>query len=108
MNTNHDPLKDALAAWRDIDPRPGFEDSVWRRIEAQPNVTRASSPWLPATEITGWKPVSLFATAAGVIAGIVIGLALAAPPSPRAHEFALLNSGSLAGSYVHLVSGDSP
>jgi hypothetical protein len=95
MNNERDPLKESLAAWRDIEPRPGFEDAVWRRIERQPAPPRHA-----------WWPV--WATAAGIATGVLVGLAVTVPHRARANDFAMLAPSSVAGSYVHLVSGDTP
>lgn len=100
MNNQNDHLKDDLKAWRDIEPGPGFEDAVWRRIEAAPIPQRT---WL---DVLALRPV--FATAAGLAAGVIIGLALTTRPAPLANQFALFNSSSVAGNYVHLIAGDHP
>ncbi|MFH0907333.1 MAG: hypothetical protein V1929_01035 [bacterium] len=104
MNTDIDPLKKALATWRDIEPRQGFEDAVWRRIEARPE--QAASPFRAFIELLTARPA--WAACAGVAAGVLIGLALTGRPASASEQFALLGSDSLASNYIQLATGYKP
>ena len=104
MNTENDPLKRVISTWRDIEPRQGFEDAVWRRIETRPE--EAFSPLRALIELLTARPA--WAACAGALAGIIVGLALLGRPPAPSEQFALLDSDSLAGSYIHLARGDMP
>ena len=101
MNTEHDPFKKVLSTWRDIEPRQGFEDAVWHRIEAQPEP--AASPFRTFIELLTAQPA--WAACAGVVAGLIIGLALVGRPMTAPDQFALLGSDSIASSYIHIATG---
>ena len=99
-------LKDALGQWRDLEPRPGFEERVWRQIE-----TVAPSPISGFGEfMRSWlfaEPA--WARAAASLVGAGIGLAaIASIPHPAAagvdREMSILRDGSVAGSYAQLVA----
>jgi hypothetical protein len=102
MNTEHDPLKKVLSTWRDIEPRQGFEDAVWRQIESQP--APAASVFGAFLELLTAQPA--WAACTGVAAGLVIGLALSGRPMAAPDQFALLGSDSVAASYIHIAAGD--
>ena len=104
MNTENDPLKRVLSTWRDIEPRQGFEDAVWQRIEALPE--QSTSPLRAFIELLTAQPA--WAACAGVAAGLIIGLALSGRPMAAPDQFALLGSDSLAASYIHVAAGESP
>ena len=65
-----------------------------------------------------WKDLPVFielltarpawAACAGVAAGLIIGLALSGRPAAAPDQFALLGSDSLAASYIHVATGESP
>ena len=104
MNKENDPLKRVISTWRDIEPRQGFEDAVWRRIESRPE--EAFSPLRALVELLTARPA--WAACAGALAGVILSLALLGTPSAHSEQFALLDGDSLAGSYIHLASGDTP
>ena len=103
---NDDQLKKALQTWRDVEPAPGFEDRVWRRIEtAGPAVSPTFTSWLRDSLLAepAWVP------AVSALAGVLVAAFLVLPsPSPRGGDLARLKSDTLSGSYVRLVSGNNP
>lgn len=104
MNTENDPLRKVLSTWRDIEASQDFDEAVWHRIESEP--ARATSPLRGFIELFTAHPA--WAACAGAAAGLVIGLALAGRPMAAPDQFALLSSDSLAGSYIHVATGETP
>jgi hypothetical protein len=102
-------LRVLLRTWRVMEPSPGFEDAVWRKIRAEarpcPNVS-APSPAIWAAA----RPIWLHAAAATF--GIVLGISLAhathadSPPTRAAQQ--TLSPHTLAGAYLTLLTGDHP
>lgn len=99
--------KQMMAQWRDIEPRPGFEDRVWRRIQtAEPSTAERMGG-----AFRGWflaQPA--FAHAAALVVGAALGLAALTAGTHSAgvhtdYDMSILRNGSLAGSYAQLVVG---
>jgi hypothetical protein len=99
-----EPWEDRLKAWHDVEPSPGFEDAVWRRIEAAPP-TRIPA-WRAVFDLLAARPALAMAT--GLAIGVMVGSALLSPSTLHADQFALLGGDSLAGNYMHLVEGGLP
>ncbi len=102
-----DKLKDGLAHWRGIEPRPGFEDRVWSRIEAMD--IEPVRKWHPADLVRGWTAFQpVYVRAAALLIGGFLGLTLTLNiPSPaQAHGDApnVLRSGSISGAYAQLIT----
>jgi len=108
MNGNDDKLKALLRQWQDIEPRAGFEVSVWRRIRAN-RADRTDRVTL--IEVIGrwlWRPAT--AVAVTIVASVIIGSSAGALSGRRAAsimpgELQFLGSGTLAGGYVRASSG---
>ena len=104
---DEDRLTLLLREWKDIEPKAGFEATVWRRIRA----ASVQEPHLSLTALLrGWfmpRPVwvSLMAAAAGVLVGV--GLAFSSFPARDGHNAyePLLHSQTLAGSYFSMATG---
>lgn len=99
--------KKTLSQWRDIEPRPGFEGRVWRRIHtAEPSPAAQM-----ADAMRGWFAVqAAWAHAAALVVGAALGLAVTATSlhpadSHAAHDMNIVRTGSVAGSYLQLVGG---
>lgn len=98
-------LNALLKMSRGIEPSPGFEDGVWRRIHAASaaNVKGVSSfrDWLlprPA-----W--VTALAAAASIMIGMMAGFSAPHSPGSLHASGLLLRSQTLAGSYVAMSTG---
>jgi len=101
---------DMLTQWRDIEPRPGFEDRVWRPV-------RTVEPsrlilWLDALR-DGSVLQPAYASAAAMVVGAAVGLAamwLTVSPvsAGMPPEFNIYRTGSISGSYVQMVQGVQP
>lgn len=105
MNDREDKLNTCLAHWRDIEPRPGFEDRVWRRIQSvEPSPVMR---WLDAAR--GWTVLQpAYAQAAALVVCAAVGLSVmwasVEPASAGASaDFHILRTGSIAGSYAQLT-----
>ncbi len=105
MKDHKDERKLYLAHWRDIEPRPGFEDRVWRRVyTAQPSPLVR---WL--NTLRDWTDLQpAYASAAALLVGAFLGLSAMGTsfaPSARgeAYEMSIVRSGSIAGSYAQLM-----
>lgn len=78
-----------------LEPSPGFEEAVWRRVHAVEPV--------PVKDWRGWAiPLAL---AAGLTAGIGIGLLFPAAGKGVKTNTTLGHNGSLTGAYLMLASG---
>ena len=104
MTERNNNLKDVLHQWRNIDPRPGFEGRVWRRIHA----VTPSRVYRNRTEWISLQPV--YAHAALLVIGAALGIAVffALSHSSMAtgtSDFHIFRAGSVAGSYVQMISG---
>ena len=93
-----------LKQWRDIAPRPGFEDRVRRRIaEAQP--VRGMALWLPWIIGPTGQPAYAVAT---LVLSVALGWSLAwagLRPGPlrELSDVTVMRQGSVAGSYARLT-----
>jgi hypothetical protein len=107
MTKYHGNLTKALAHWRGVEPGPGFEDGVWRRI-------RAEAPSRATNGLDAWwtwlmaQPV--YANAAMLCVGAAFGLAvLFAFVDPTVatgtDEFNIFRAGSVSGSYAQMMNG---
>lgn len=104
-------LKTLLQAWKCAEPPGNFESNVWRRIRAGQPVEERRYPAL--TVLQDWlapRPVwtSLLAAAAGILLGIGLGIAMPGRPHPGHDTGPLLNSRTLAGSYLTMMGGTTP
>ena len=110
MNTEEDPLKDAFAAWRDIEPAPDFDASVWRAIRAAP----ARKPGLVEWLVDSFRQEPAWVPAASALAGVLVGITALLPREGNTHRpqqiasLQILGSDSLSGNYIRLASGDHP
>ena len=103
-------LSALLSQWRAVEPGPGFEAAVWRRIRAVPAAQPAGlwDRWLD-----WFLPHPVWAGAAAASVAMAIGLlaGLATPGHARAggHEtHALLQPGTLMGAYAALSERGHP
>jgi len=107
MNSSNNELKTLLARWRDVEPSPGFETAVWRRIRQRIAEPAVKAGW--GDLVPGWLTAQpAWAMVAVIVAGAIIGgWAGVAPLSRpgRGSEVALLRPGTLAGNYVSMTSG---
>jgi hypothetical protein len=105
MSPNGDKLTVLLKQWRDIEPGPGFETGVWRRIR-RGAAERPSSRW---TEVVlqwlGAQPA--WACVAAVIAGVLIGTQAGLRSLPGRDELAFLRPDTLTAKYMSMISGGS-
>ncbi|MEI8352701.1 MAG: hypothetical protein WCG36_10385 [bacterium] len=93
--TPDEKLNSLLKQCKGIEPGPGFESAVWRRLHAaQP---------LP---MPVWRArITLLAVAAGFLIGL--GLGVMFPPGGKAGttRAAMIRNGSLTGAYLALSLG---
>lgn len=80
---------------RGVEPSPGFEDAVWRRIRAE-----RGSPVVRTA--FGVVPV---AVAAGCLVGLGLGLMLPVSRHQAPSHSILAREGSLTGAYIAMASG---
>jgi hypothetical protein len=93
--TPDEKLNDLLKQGRGIEPRPGFEAAVWTRIHTTEPVS-----------VQGWRNwVIPLALAAGLVAGIGLGLLFPAAGKPASTNPSIVQNGSLTGAYLMLASG---
>lgn len=90
-----DRLNDLLKQARGIEPRPGFEEAVWSRIRAEG--TARVGAW------RGW--IAPLALAAGLVAGIGLGLLFPVTGNTAGRTPPVASAGSLTGAYMMLASG---
>ncbi len=100
-------LRAVLRAWPAVEPSPGFEVEVWRRLQCE----EAKSERIVIRWFTHARPVR--AAAAALVAGALLGAMLArqtVPPVSAVHRSGamLLHTETLAGSYLGLVAGGGP
>lgn len=88
-------LDSLLRAVPKLEPGPGFEAAVWRRLRAREPV--------PVQAWGGW--VIPLALAAGLVAGIGFGLLFPGPGKTAGATPAVVQNGSLTGAYLMLASG---
>ena len=105
MRNQNDNFKDSLGQWRDIAPRPGFEDRVWRRIQAV-QVRPVPAFW---EECRAWFTMQ---PAYARVASLLIGAAVAlgslwyldgGGQQQASYEFSLLRSGTITGTYAQFA-----
>jgi hypothetical protein len=96
--TPDERLNALLKAGPGLEPSPGFEGAVWRRLHAEEPVQ--------VKYLRGW--VMPLALAAGLIAGIGVGLLFPAPGIAVPKAAALGQNGSLTQAYLMLASGGDP
>ena len=105
-----EPLSALLQLWEGVEPEAGFEAGVWRRIRTGTTPVCRREP--RAGPYPGWlmlRPawVTGYAAAAAVIVGIGMGLLSQQifPDRPTAHP--LLQSRTVAGTYLAVSTGES-
>ena len=102
-------LSAVLREWKGVDPRAGFEAAVWRRIGA--GVTEARGFSLIRIIRDRILPQPAWATAlaatAAILIGVWAGLSLPAMRDSRQTVEPLLQTNTLAGSYLAMVAGES-
>ena len=99
-----------LHQWRDIEPQPGFDAAVWRRIRTDsipdPRALLLTSflrEWILPHPI--WA--SAAAAAVAIVAGVLVGVSA---PTARASHFTnkpLLHARTLTGTYLAMVTGEA-
>ncbi len=112
MKTEDQQLSNLLKQWPDIEPPSDFRAKVWQKIRAEEAHKSQSMSlgellhrWLQAQLL---QPV--FSVVTAVVIGLVAGLwggTISAPRPPITADtgFGFLSSRTLAGSYLHLASG---
>ena len=97
-----------LREWKDIKPAANFESAVWSNIRTASGI-KAERIIFGATLREWFAPrpawVSATAAAAGIVAGISLAFSTAATRSSHADDDPLLESQTLAGSYIAMVTG---
>jgi len=88
-------LNALLKEARGLETSPGFEAAVWRRLHAGEPV--------PVKHWRGW--VIPLALAAGLTAGVGLGLLFPAAGKGVKGNASLVQNGSLTGAYLMLASG---
>ena len=104
-------LKALLQQWPGIEPRPGFESCVWRRIRVA-SAAESSAPGLWVI-VRGWLSAEpAWVNAMAATAGLLVGVALAlSAPQTRTGPYStapLLHAQTLTGAYLTMVSGGVP
>ncbi len=110
MNNQDDQLHRLLQQWKEVEPASNFDAQVWRRITGTSRAKRDAVLGKPehsptvADWLRGWLPQPVFALAAAVIVGAVIGASsgLFSAPSPPG-GLGLIAPDTLAGTYVRLT-----
>lgn len=105
-----EPLSALLRQWQGVEPAPGFEAAVWRRLRPAP-AERPASAWDPWFAVLLPHPV--WAGAAAVLIALATGLASGIALPGRAYAdaggtHALLHPRTLMGTYVALAEGGHP
>ncbi len=92
----------ALAQWPDIEPSPGFEQHVWRRIRAtEAPVVWWRRAWNVWQDWQAWQPA--YALACMLLLGAALGLAVAGwrtPAGADSTDWHVLRTASLSGQYA--------
>ena len=93
--TPDEQLNSLLKQCRGIEPSPGFEDAVWKKIHAAQSVP-----------VSGWRSWMIpLAVAAGLMLGIGIGFVFPVGRMTAPSTTAMVNGGSLTGAYLALSTG---
>lgn len=103
-------FSDLMREWAAVEPGPGFEAAVWRRIRAVP-VAQPAGLW--DRWLDWFLPHPIWAGAAAATVAMAIGLlaGLATPGRAGAGEHethALLHPGTLMGTYAALSERGHP
>ena len=108
MNTNTDDPRDnnlarLLQKWKTIEPRDGLEAAVWRRI----HTAQTSSPLRDFIGAILPQPAWTTAMAASfaILLGVWAGIARPASPAGGQPTDPLLQSSTLARSYLTMLTG---
>lgn len=108
MSQDDKKLSALLKEWRDIEPSGSFEADVRRRIR----LAQAEEPEL--ISVSDWlrwlfrQPAFSTAVAVAIVIGAIGGMRSNQRSRSAPHpEVGFLSSGTLAGSYAQLVTGDS-
>jgi hypothetical protein len=97
MNEHDNQLHRLLQQWPEIDPPADFAAQVWHRLREPARPSFAD--WLRA-----WLPQPVFATAAAVVIGIVIGASSGfSSVRPATGQLQFPYPDSLTGNYLELV-----
>ena len=109
MNRDEEELSVLLKQWREAEPSATFEASVRRRIRlAEEKPERVN--WTEWLRQLAWRPA--LALAAMAVASALIGSSAGVLTSHRkaavaGEELQFLGSGTLAGGYVRLTTGET-
>lgn len=103
MDSEDDKLSGLLRTWKGVDPTPGLQDRVWKRLLEQDDVAY-SSPGLSvdqSRDIQDW----LLPLAAAAMVVLAVGVGIVGSLRGDAPRSSVAQPGTLAGAYVSMTSG---